>query len=91
MFGISKIYIYIAAAVVIALFTWHYKSTLDQNKILKAEIKTANASIEVLNATKLLYDDLVNKEGEKLDEIENSPKEDDGVIAPILRRTLNSL
>lgn len=86
-----RVYLIGALVIAVALGAWHYKSTIDENKRLAKEIKAANASITVLNETAAAQGQADESKGKQIDVIDKAPQADDGPIAPVLRRTLNSV
>ncbi len=70
---------------------WHYKHTLDQNAALKIELNSSNATIRALDEKVKQNNEIYERERNAVDEIENAPDSDDGIVAPVLRRAIDRL
>lgn len=83
----------ILAIIVSALggFIWRWQYLESENDRLNTELNTANATVSALDQVNIRNNDLYNQERGFIDEIENSENTDDGPIAPVLMRTLNSI
>ncbi len=86
-----RFWIYLALIVASGLGAWHYKSTLDENKRLDGELKTANGTVAALDEAATRNETIRTNERNDLDELENTPDSDDGPIAPVLKRTIDRL
>ncbi len=83
-----KVYIIGALVAVAILFTWHYRSTIEQNKDLKAVKEVDTATINALDNNATTQREIETTEKERRNEIRKAPATDNGSISPVLRRTL---
>jgi len=86
-----KFYLALGACAVIALGLWHYKHTMDENARLARELGTANAAVYALDKAAEAHGRIFLEERNAIDEIDAAPASDDGPIAPVLRRAIDSL
>ena len=68
----------IGLVIALALFlSWHYKSTLDENKRLTSEIQASNDTIEKLDDKAIGEAKIKDNEETIIKRIQNAPKKDD--------------
>lgn len=71
----------IGLIIVLALFlSWHYKSTLEENKRLTGEVMASNATIEKLDDKANIEKSITKNEETILRGIRNAPKKDNVII-----------
>jgi predicted negative regulator of RcsB-dependent stress response len=87
-FKLIAIGVVLAAA---AFFGWHYKSTLEENKRLEAQLLRAGTIVDAQDDYIQEHNAILDREREHIDEINNAPPEDDGPVAPVLMRTINRM
>lgn len=84
--------IFIASTLFIGFaLIWHYQITKTENRRLKIELQKANVSINALGDVIKKRNEVLKKERDLMDEIDEAPQKDNAIIAPVLLRTLNSL
>lgn len=62
-----------------------------KNAALAAELEQANQNIEALNNKVKKEIKIIEKENTLIEEINDAPINDDGIVAPVLRRTIDGL
>jgi hypothetical protein len=88
---VTKLYLYIAGFLAVMLFWMHYQGILLENKALAATVKIQKRTIAALDERDILLKQAYEEEREILDEIRNTPEDQDGPIAPVLRNTIKLL
>ncbi len=78
-------------ALALCAAVWHYKSTLEENKRLKASVMAANGTIENLDKKAVSENKITETSDNIINEVRNAPKEDDAVVAPVLDRAIDRL
>lgn len=88
---IWRVYVAIAIFAIVGGGLWHYRHVVAENRTLKTELRTANSTVAALDKAAKDKAAIHNTERTRLDEIDNAPGADDGLVAPVLRRTLDGL
>lgn len=86
-----KLAIGVFLLVVASYFYFDYTHAKAEKARLEQEVLKANTTIEGLNSFVKQQQLLIESERESINEIDNTPANQDGPIAPVLRRTLNRL
>ena len=86
-----RVYLAVGLFAVCGAGLWHYGHVVRENRTLKTELSTANATVAALDAVAKAQAAIHEKERNQIDEIDNAPDSDDGPIAPVLRRALAGL
>lgn len=86
-----KLIAIIVFAIAIGGIVWHYKSTIEENKRLTNELKTANTTIESLDKLANAQRDIRNNERDLIDEIDRTDSAQDAPTAPVLLDAINRL